>query len=235
MKYTILSINDDRAEYKKVIRERVPLVEVEVPAFDASKKDPVAELEGRGFTVHSGPEWHPKRGELGIWISTINAWEYCIEHGEDLVVFEDDAVPFSDFNSRLISLVGRLPHDWGFMALWVPDDQHQDYHYYVDYDKDGKARILGSGRQNSQYHLDGVLAFVYQGYGGVAVLYSPRGAQELLDQVKQRGLYCPVDCFIYMMSNAQHGTVGYAPAPNTPKPVGYDWLAPTTVHHTERV
>lgn len=234
MNYCIISLDDARKAYKERIRERVNLPEISVEAFDGRRDDPVAEVGRRGYRISSQQKhWGiPKRGELGCWISHMNAWELCVETGESLVVFEDDAIPALGFDSALDPFLADLPDNWGFMSLWVPPDQLQDYQYSVEYDwYDGAARILGTKWGESDYKFTETLAKVYQGYGMVATLYSPHGAKILLDAAAEMGLYSPVDCFLYLTAHTFRTPrlYGFAPAPTDAHLVGYDW--PTTTIH----
>lgn len=234
MNYTIISINDDRAEYKRMIRERTAFPEVVVPAFNARENDPIAELARRDLRVNNEYQWYPSRGELGIWLSVINAWEYAADSGETLVVFEDDAIPDPNFGEMVKYYCEELPGDWDYMALWVPENQKQDYYYNVTYDENGYPSIRGTlPEEQSLFRMEHPkLAKVYQGYGGVALMYSPAGAAKFLDLIRKQGLWSTSDCYLYLAAHA--GWVnGYAPHPNVEMPVHYDWSATTTIHDTE--
>lgn len=238
MKYTILSINDDRKEYKDNIRQVMLEAKIGlqlVETFDAHKRDPLQVLSELGIELHRDPWWAPKRGELGIWLSTMNSWVQCMRIGEPLIVFEDDAKLESSRVEDIHQMAGELPADWDFLTLWVPPNQYYDFSYDVTYDAWGTPTVLGSVAQNDSKYRIGAqhISKAYQGYGAVAIMYSPKGAEKLYDSIIEHGLRAPCDCWLYMM--AHNGTVnGYAPMPGL-EPVGYDWSQATTIHNTERV
>lgn len=235
MKYTIISIDDTRLEYKKVIRERVALPEVSVPAVNGKEVDIQHELEKRGVELKD--VWHPTVGELGIWLSTMDCWTYTAESNEPLIVFEDDAIPTVKFQESLDNYISELPNDWHYLSLWVPENQYFDYLYDVKYDEDGRWEKVGDNRSEiTSIHNYGAmrLSRVYQGYGNVATLYSPEGAAILEAHAKIYGITGPIDCWIHDRAHTKIVN-GFAPKPRWAKAVTYDWAAETTVHKTERV
>jgi hypothetical protein len=233
--YCILSINDDRKAYKDRIRATVGLPEVSIPTFNAHENDPMAELERRGLRVTQG--WRPKIGELGIWLSTINVWQHCIDTGDTVVLFEDDAIPDPNFNGIFAHLASLLPESYDFMAVWVPDNQRNDYYLDLKYDSTGAPRT-GRGWIAEEYsvfrteHPD--LAKAYQGYGGVSLMFTPAGSEKFMRLVQEQGLWSTCDCYLFIAAHA--GWVdGYAPHPNTMMPVHYDWAAATTIQDTRKL
>lgn len=236
MKYNIISINDDRAEYKERIRHRVRMDEVSIPATDGREVDLFTELEKRDlrYLMEYGVL---TKGELGIWLSTFDCWQWAVDNQEELVTFEDDAIPTQNFNHVLNLFHNELPADYDIMSLWVPQNQLIDFQYDAVFDEDGIPTNVGPNRHSalSIYNCGKIrIARVYQGYGNVALLYSPQGAERLIDHVQTHGIKGPVDCWIFQRAHTGIVT-GYAPKPHwANKAVGYDWAAETTVHNTER-
>lgn len=232
MKYTIITLNDDRFDYKKKIRANVPFEEIELPAVDGSQVDVMAELEARGLRSN----WHhAKMGEYGVWLSNFDRWQYVSEMDEPLIVFEDDAVVNEDFIDYFTAFYRELPEDFDFAALWVPDNQRIDYTYLMEYNERGTANVVGHLEyQDSMFRVSLRCARTYQGYGMVALMYSPEGGRKLVELSRERGIDLPVDCFIFEQSNAKRVN-GYAPTPLFAKIVGYDWAAQSQVQDTERV
>lgn len=240
MKYTIISINDDRAEYKKYIRRVVEGTELYIPAVDGNRiLDDCwdKEFENRGLTYHRGMWGNAKRGELGVWLSNFDRWEFASELESPLIVFEDDAIPDPFFNERLDQLMAEVPEDWDFVALWVPENQRQDYLYDVKYNENGHPHINGAVTpENSRYRIPGAVyaALVYQGYGMVSLMYSPSGGKKLIDLARTRGIDTTVDCWIF--EEAHKGNLnGYAPRPEQATIVNYDWKALSHVQLTDRI
>jgi GR25 family glycosyltransferase involved in LPS biosynthesis len=228
--YNIISIDDKRLSYKNHIRETITYPEVSIPAINGSEIDIQAELSSRGLKVTPGVF---SVGEIGIWLSMYDCWQWAAGNNEILITLEDDAIPRHYFDEAVDLFLKEVPDDWDFMCLWVPDNQKQDYMYNVKFDIDGIAHIKGYA-QTSLFDFEGghFLSRVYNGYGNVAMMFNPKGAKFLMDRVAETGLYTPVDCFMYQQ--AQSGRCnGYGPKPIHATLVDYDW-AETTVHNTER-
>lgn len=235
-KYTIISLNDDRAVFKEAItRNTSSLYSWSIPAVDGRAVDLPAEIEKRGLELshHWG---NPKLGELGVWLSNFDRWEKIAGDDYPSVVFEDDAIVSPAFTTKLALLMNELPDDWDFVALWVPEDQRIDYRYAVVYEL-GIPRINGVLPDHVRSLFDfGAhrAALVYQGYGMVSLMYSPTGAAKLVDLARKHGITGPVDCWIY--EQAHMGNVnGYAPKPEFADIVSYDWSATSHVQLTERL
>lgn len=233
MKYNIISINNDRAEYKKNIRiNAIGFKEVKMVSIDGSAGsiDQLIKAYGLKWT-----DWKPSFGEVGIWLSNYIRWHAVSTTNEPLIVFEDDAIIHESFVNDCTDLLSQLPDDWDFVALWVPDNQRIDYRYNLEYNKDGEPQIYGMRPEGLPSYFDcGAqdVARVYQGYGMVATLYSPQGGRKLIDLARKNGIYTPVDCFL--MQQAHKGALnGYAPKPDKVF-VDYDYPE-TQIHNTDKV
>lgn len=229
--YNIITIDDKRKFYKDHIRATVQeSKEIFVPAINGREVNLSEELDNRNlFVTYPGAF---SVGEIGIWLSMFDCWQWCIDNDEILITFEDDAIPRNYFDEAIRFFLEEVPEDWDFMALWVPENQRQDYKYNVKFDDEGRATIRGY-LQESLFDFGGhYLARAYQGYGNVCSMFSTKGAQFLIDKVRETGIYTPVDCFMFQNSHAGRCN-GYAPKPFHATLVDYDW-AETTVHNTER-
>lgn len=236
MKFTIISLNDDRMEYKARIRERVGFDEIHLSAVDGRVIDVPAACEERG--LDSSKIWeNAKQGEIGVWFSNFDRWELAGSMEEPLIVFEDDAIPDENFDNKIAELVSELPSEWDFAALWVPDNQRVDYLYDVAYNECGDPIHRGwRTPKTSMYRipLAKAASLVYQGYGMVSLVYSPQGGRKLVELARSRGMETPVDCWIYQ--EAHKGNLnGFAPLPERADIVHYDWAAASHVQQTERI
>jgi len=237
MKYHIYSINDSRIKSKALIHDRVNLEIADIQTFNAYEESIKEFFDSRGIGF-SG--WRPKVGEAGIWASIILALEWSVANEESVVCFEDDAIPVADFNERFTAFVKELPAEYDFAALWVPNNQRQDYYYYVKYNEYGDPIQVSipPGWQrgvDSRYAIHGldIVSRIYQGYGGVAIMYSPAGARKILEIIKERGVFTPSDCCLCQL--AHMGLIyGFAPKPDY-NMIDYDWSIPTTIHTSEKI
>lgn len=237
VKYAILSIDESRRAKKEALRNVVSgWDEITVPAVDGSKK---SDLESS--MTHHGiqfTEWVPKVGEAGVWMSQMNAWGMAYSQGEPLVVFEDDAMLAQDFTERFEEYLAELPEDWDVFCLFVPTNQYGDFHWKYKFNELGQTDGSTYG-----YCPDGepglligseTVSKAYQGYGCVALMFSPEGGRKLLDAARQKHMYTPVDCFIFEQYRA--GIIdAYAFKPGYPRLVDVDWNAPSTIQQGPRV
>jgi GR25 family glycosyltransferase involved in LPS biosynthesis len=231
--YCIISIDNSRENYKQTIRNRVFGVEHHLVSVNGNAVDLNEELKTLGIRVEHKDETF-SNGEIGVWLSQMNAWLYAYISRRELVVFEDDAIPTEQFNEMIMKYQLELPRDYDFCSLWVPENQMQDYLYDVDYDAEGRPIKCGPGRYPGQSQYDfgaKTITNVYQGYGLVATLFSPKGGKNLIRLARETGIYSPVDCFLYL--EAHKGNLqGYAPKPEFATAVEYDWAA-TSLRVTE--
>lgn len=234
MKYNIVTLGTpERDTYRMMIRYYLKNIEeVSIPAVDARKVNLDEELEKRGLHIPYHNAF--SIGEVGIWLSMFDCWQWSVDNNEELIVFEDDAIPARDFEDKLKFMMGEIPDDYDFVCLWVPDNQKQDYLYMVQYDDEGQPGIFGSLPEELSMFNYGAerAAMVYNGYGNVAQLFSPKGSRFFIERAREAGLYTPVDCYQYQEAHAGR-CKGYGPKPKHANLVKYDWPV-TTVHTTER-
>jgi GR25 family glycosyltransferase involved in LPS biosynthesis len=240
MKYTIISLNDDRIFYKNMIRKRVQYEEIIMPGFDARSLSRESIL---GFLESRGLEWrgwdNAKRGEIGVWLSNFDRWELASTMDEPLIVFEDDAMPSPAFNIYMDEILEDLPEDYDFISLWIPDNQKNDYLYDIDFNENGEhiwTTRPWRTNETSKYRLNDSnrVALAFQGYGMVSLMYSPKGAAKLVDLAREVGVTGPVDCWLFQQ--AHKGLLeGYSCHPHFAHVVRYDnWGNASHAQHTEK-
>lgn len=219
MKYTIVSIDDSRLEYKQNIRKQMEGVEeIFVECFDARPKeiDLIEELAGRG--LHFAKFWLNlmwKRGDIGGFISHYNTWKWCAENGEPLLVFEDDAIVNDGFLDNVNDLMAEVPEDWGVVSLCCNDYGKWFYDRLVTYDKYGqhhKNRPLTKHEANCYDYGAERMTRAYQSWTLTATLFSPGAAASLLNTCKRMGLHMNADALVYHRAHVGDYTA-YAPKP----------------------
>lgn len=237
MKYNIVTIENDptttRGVCKMMMHYHINATdEVKIPGIDGKNVNLPEELEKRG--LHLPYPGAFSVGEIGVWLSMFDCWQWSVDNDEELIVFEDDALVRDDFDEKLAALRAEIPDDYDFVALWIPENQHQDYLYLVHYDEEGQPAIYGSLPPGDSLFDYGAqrAAMVYNGYGNVAQLFSPKGSKFFIDTARKSGIYTPVDCFQYQEAHAGR-CKGYAPKPEFANLVRYEWPE-TTVHNTQR-
>lgn len=234
MKYNIISINDERQIWKDHIRRVVGVCEeVKIPSVIGSNETLADELSTRGLTTYPGLSFSV--GELGVWLSVYDCWQWCVDNNEELIIWEDDASPADDFDEKFKLLYEELPRAYEVLSIWPPTNQYQDYLYNVRFNEEGLPIRLGHDllEQSSIFNFGAErLARAYQGYGNVATVVSPEGAGKMIEITQRDQIYSPVDCWIWQ--NCHKGLLnGYSPKPRYATLVYYHW-PPTTVHNTQR-
>lgn len=239
--YTIISIDDRRLEHKTNIREAVSLPEVtDIEFVDGRDPNLVNRIMSKFPGLDFSPYWTPHAGELGIFLSQMQVWDYLLHSDLDAIVaFEDDALVQTNFNEMFqvyYNEVNKYDPEWDFFAIRVPENQFGDYNYRVVYDKAGcPSSIIKAGQERYIYDIGAPnIAKAYQGYSGVCTLFSRRGAKKLLDLVVQNNIWTPSDCLLYQEAHKEGSNVrAYSPKPTAPMIVLVDHLVETTVHNTE--
>ena len=140
----------------------------------------------------------PLPGELGVWVSTINTWQYMLDNEIDqLLLLEDDIILNEDFIKNFNNATADIPNNFDFLSLY----------YFEGHNWEDKTTDIGSEhihKSTNQYSA------------GQATLYSLNGAKKLLRLIKRKGIEYTTDCFIFEQSRI--GAVhGYSIKPNKVK------------------
>ena len=107
VKYTIISISDDRKENINNIKEVMQKHDFidDIKFFDGRKEEPFNILQGYGvrtdvYAPDDGRSDPMTQAECGCWISHYRCIEYAKNNGT-FIVFEDDAVLSKNFSNFL--------------------------------------------------------------------------------------------------------------------------------------
>lgn len=219
MKYTIISIDDSRQDFKdKIRKEMAGYEEVFLECLDARpvELDLGKELYDRGLSM--APFWKNlmwKRGDLGGFVSHYNTWKYCASSGEPLIVFEDDAIVPVGFMSNVLDLLTEVPKDYGVVSLCANTYGQGFYNMRVQYNEYGQHfgyRPLEPDEDNQFDYGAERMTRAYQSWTQTATLYSPAAAQSLVDTVQRMGIHMNADAFIYHRAHVGDFDA-YAPKP----------------------
>ena len=228
MQYTIISIDETRAANKADIRSKLTFDEV-FPEF-VNGKDREQLLRARnkwniplpsGFSV----------GEYGIFYSLLNTLEFGQDNG--ILYFEDDALVQPDFQQRFECYLADFPDDLDFFVIWNASNQTYDYHNVKEYNDKGEPIYHHRPLNSSAFDFGhSHLCKAYNGYGNVAMYFSPRGCKNTIEYIRRRGMFSTPDCLLYI--GAHDGSLNaYSLKPDVPKLVEHDWNAQSTRAGTE--
>lgn len=202
--YTIISIDDSRARLRDAIHDAMEQSGVRrsvIRTFVDGRNPDIlqAHVDNAGYKI-TGQNFH--NGELGIWFSQLHVLDCIAQSSEPHIVFEDDAVVHVPiFREILPHVMEELPEDWDFFAWAIPADQKVDYYYNRLCHADGGWTILSHIRhkhdESPHYIGKDFVVKAYQGYQAVAIMYSPKGAQKIIDLVRETGIDTPYDCMLF--------------------------------------
>lgn len=238
--YTIMTLGTPERESKRsaIKNEMFFYNEVkDIEFVNGADEDQVRRMREK-FPRFTGRPWHPKTGEVGVWYSQMNCWEWARDNNKHLIVFEDDAMLTSNFVDKYMKLLEELPSDYDFFAIFVPNNQEGDYFARGAYDHDGvPVGMNWAPADKSMFNFGASqLAKVYQGYSCVAIMYSPKGAKKLLELADEYGMYTPVDCFLFLEAHRGH-LEAYSPKPSqfVERLITIDWEASSTIRDTPQI
>ena len=203
MKYTILHVNN-RAKHlmdqnKKVLKNFEYIDSISF--FNGNINNPWDELALRGINVSSwkpydGRKSNPLPGELGIWISYLNIFEYIIKTNiQQLLVIEDDVKIKNNSAANIYALMEKLPENWDFLSL----------HYNPGQNELTPESDIGSKKIHKS---------INQPSSTVAIIYSNSFAKKFLKLAGEKGIEYTIDCFLH--NQARLGLLnGYSVIPKT--------------------
>jgi len=225
VKYIIISINDDRAWQKDLIRNTLgPDNEIVIDCVNGSDEAQV--LEARAEFPEVFENGHPlfynwaymmKKGELGVWLSNLRAYRAISEQSEPVIVFEDDAIIRPQFDENMELIMKYLPEEWDLVSLYTPHD----------------CQFPNSPMAYAGIEQNNVVVRNYQSYCFVTIMYTPEGARKILGYTEKYGISGPIDIFVMDLAN-NVWIDAFATSHQNYLPVNYDWDSPTTIHNTEK-
>jgi GR25 family glycosyltransferase involved in LPS biosynthesis len=198
MKYTIMHVNDrakNNMDFNKKILKDFEYCDG-IKFIDGNKENGWDILNHMGIKTNTwnpydGRKTEPLPGEYGIWVSTINLWQYIVDNKIDkLLVLEDDVVLQENFVENFNLYLNELPNDFDFLSFYYFSGQNE-------VDDNTEIGLKYIHKSNNQYSA------------AQCMLYSYSCAQKLLKLIKRKGTEYTNDCFIY--NQAHVGSVnGYS-------------------------
>jgi GR25 family glycosyltransferase involved in LPS biosynthesis len=190
MKYTIIHVND--RSIKNINKNKKILSSFEyiddIVFFNGNIGNSWDVINHKGipqdrWKPYDGRSHPPLPGELGVWVSTINAWEYMLDNKIDrMLVLEDDVILQEDFIKKLDVCLKELPKDFDFLSLY----------YFTEHNQVDENTEIGSEyvhRANNQYSA------------GQATVYTYECARKLLKVLKRKGIEYTTDCFLFKQAH----------------------------------
>jgi len=206
LKYTIIHVNDraktNMAKIKNILSSFQYVDDIKF--CDGNKDGPWHIINNKGisqdaWSPYDGRTFPPLPGELGVWVSNINIFEYIVKNKIDqMLVLEDDAIIVDSFVDFFNTYTKDLPSDFDFFALSYFPDQNN----FTTETDIGSKNIHKSKNQYSN---------------GVAMLYSLQGAKKILKLLQRTGLEYTSDCYIFY--NAQKNMLNGYSLIKTDKPL----------------
>ena len=118
-----------------------------------------------------------RKGWIGCALSHMKLWEKCIENGRPMLIFEDDNVIKEKlFDTHLIKIINNLPND--FDIIYLVTDNTVKYKPYNDL----FVQAINNNSILSSY------------------IIGPRGAKNLLNNIKPFKPYLQIDWYIIMLT-----------------------------------
>jgi GR25 family glycosyltransferase involved in LPS biosynthesis len=190
MKYAIIHVNDRAIEninHNKLILSDFDYVD-DIVYFNGNVGNAWDVINHMGirqdvWNPYDGRTFPPLPGELGVWVSTINTWQYIVDNKINrLLVLEDDIKLNNNFIDNLNKCLNDLPDSFDFLSLYYFDDQNNN-------------------TSETDIESEYIHRSINQHSAGQATIYSLSGAKKLLKLVKRKGIEYTTDCFIFEQSS----------------------------------
>lgn len=227
MRYTLVSLDDKRWEFKRNIRAVLTGWDhVEIPAVDGRDDQTLTEtLAKRGNPKVGYPG--ATVGQIGRWLTFLDHLDFVAKTDEPLLVVEDDSILANDFTIRFPQVEADVPDNADFFSLFVPRNKPADIYENQYVGPVALSRIKAEYYTGSDYVVK-----TYQPYGGVCMVLYPSLAEKMFSLVARNGIKMQFDDYLYHLSD--RGTLnGYTVVPDMPDLAWITGKEESTVHTTK--
>lgn len=213
MKYSVISINNNRINNKLMIRHILSdWEEIKIESLNALNDDELNKfyLEYPNFKLG----WDGfKRGEVGNFASHYIRWKFLIDSDlECMLIIEDDLkINSVEFPFLIKERMKKLPEEWDVYSVFVDPNQYSRY---------------------GDEHGQGEIVLAYQDWSTLAYVISKSGAEKLCDYIENKfGMDDPTDWFIFRKGHKKIFNV-YTNHPAQNMPIEIDHSYESLVQNT---
>lgn len=213
MNYVVFSVDDSRKHYTDRLRTQLAgsFWFNEIKTWCVDGRDP-EELSRAQHKWTYDVSYNARVGQLGIWYTVLNALS---DSPGRLVTFEDDAILNPQFQNGLFwKITDNLPLDTDAFSLFLPRDQDDIYQ-----------------RSASELWVGGGVCKAYQRYGGVSMLWTPKGINKFFNLIARDGITDQWDNQLYAYGKAGEMNV-YTQTPSNHVLVGISGTDTSIVQET---
>ena len=214
--YTIVSINDKRIINKdKIDKVMFKHLNLNIKSLNANnEKNIYSFLKNNKDFYFSWGKF--KVGEVGCFASHYLIWKELLNSNYDyILVFEDDANIHDNFIDIFKNSLNNVPSDYDLLSIYVDKNQYDRFN-------------------EKEHQVNSLIAKAYQDWSTLCYVVSRKGAQTMIDFVKNNGFGEPVDWFIFRNSYRGNFNV-YTLLPSQEIPVDINDIIGSTVQETKFV
>lgn len=206
--FSIVSINDRASDNKENTRNIMSeFQEIENDCVDGNSVNSKELLDSMGVSLRNW-SWHssPRGGELGLWLSNINLFNKIInEDLKNVLLLEDDTILSDNFVNIFKDVFEEIPEDYDFISLVFP------------------ASSKGYYKEDAELGLKNICTAKYNHFSTIAVMWSNKGAKNMIRLLKEFGIKHPIDIHLYDFLLKENFLTGYSIKPDIEQIVFHDW------------
>ena len=128
---------------------------------------------------------------IGIWMSHYSLWQHIVKNNEtNVLIMEDDAYPADDFNSRLPTLLEKIPKDFDMLYFGCIGSCDEQYNNFIKFFFGGSNKNVYDQNNNDEMKeiIRPYFPLALHGY-----MVSNKGAKKLLNNEKFKKISYHID------------------------------------------